>query len=457
MKYIIFIISIFSLISIRIAYADVVIHEISWVGYEWIELYNTGDEEVSLENWRIARNSFDLNLIKTLTGSIAAGEYLVLCSNPRSGQEVITNCTQEGISFGSGLTDAGVMIALVSPEQSGDDVSWITVPKGTNKSLSYQKTSNGNWITAEATPGSENKQSSSGGSSGGGSGGGGNASDDELDSSEDKFDKEDEIIEVVKDPVYSARMVLPHVFMQYVPVELTTLVTKDKTKTELRGKFEWSMGDGGYVLQERSVPFKYTYQEPGEYTISLRYYSSIFNKDPDTIHRKVITVLPAQVQMIHTETGTLRITNNTSGTLDIGEWKLWRAGKTVTIPKHTLVSAGKTVSLPYHVHNFDPLSGEVFLLTPTDVIVTGTQQGVQNIQTKKTNTSTPYEKISELFTEQKTENLYQGAGEVLEIQNENKKPKNPWIIYSLIGLIAFTLGFGVFSYREELQEKNEKL
>ncbi len=479
MKYIIGIISIFSLISIRIAYADVSINEIAWMGTlnstyeEWIEFYNSGTEPVSIKNWKIFKKNSsgaDVLLFEVKNDIIVSpGGYAIICRTTNSLPNPLNGICDMKTSFGgSGLNNTKEILTLKNENnetieilQSGNE--WSLLGGKSASKETAQKTFTGNWITAPATPKSENAQTGTdpstntdGGSGGGGGGGGSSSSDDELDSSEDKFGKEDQVIEVKKNPVYSARMVLPTVFVQHVPMSFDTLVTRDKIVTTLKGKFEWSMGDGGYILQQKSEPFTYTYQEPGEYIISLRYYSSIFNEEPDTIHRKTITVLPADLEIQHTSTGTIRITNNTSGVIDVGEWKLWRNNVVIKIPKHTFVSAGKTLSIPYHVHNFDPFSGDVFLLSPTDVIIASTKKnsGSQQMNSREYTQM----KISELFTHEQSEVLYREMEPVVKGGSEKDSTiRNPWIIYSIIGIIICTAGFTIFTYWNNENEKNEKM
>src|SRR5690606_12761592 len=90
-------------------WADVVIYEVAWMGTaesqyeEWIELYNDGQEGVSLDGWKIDKGDGETNLF-ALSGEISAESYFLICrttpsvTNPLAGM-----CDLTGTFGGSGL------------------------------------------------------------------------------------------------------------------------------------------------------------------------------------------------------------------------------------------------------------------------------------------------------------------------------------------------------------------
>ncbi|MFA5783193.1 MAG: lamin tail domain-containing protein, partial [Bacteroidales bacterium] len=86
----------------RLVYAEVIINEVAWMGTsasqyeEWIELKNTGPESISLVGWKLYKNNE--TLLFSLSGTISAGEYFLICrttpsiSNPLSGI-----CDEQGV------------------------------------------------------------------------------------------------------------------------------------------------------------------------------------------------------------------------------------------------------------------------------------------------------------------------------------------------------------------------
>ena len=65
-----------------VSFGNVVINEIAWMGTsesandEWMELYNTGGEDVSLEGWVLEASDGTPQI--NLTGSVSAGGFFLL-------------------------------------------------------------------------------------------------------------------------------------------------------------------------------------------------------------------------------------------------------------------------------------------------------------------------------------------------------------------------------------------
>ena len=65
---------------------DIIINEVMWGGSEWIELYNTTDKEIQIDNWSIdgAKTKTESNSAGTLegvSGKIPADGYFLICDN----------------------------------------------------------------------------------------------------------------------------------------------------------------------------------------------------------------------------------------------------------------------------------------------------------------------------------------------------------------------------------------
>jgi hypothetical protein len=166
MKYILFFVVFFVPIFAR---ADVLISEVAWMGTtdsqfeEWIELQNTGSESVSLSGWKIYKAGGD-TLLFSLSGSISAGQYLLVCrttasvSNPLSG-----SCDLSGTFGGSGLNNTSEYIILKN--DSGNSVDEVNAsggwPAGDASTKQTMQKSGSSWITADGTPGQPNASTGS--------------------------------------------------------------------------------------------------------------------------------------------------------------------------------------------------------------------------------------------------------------------------------------------------------
>lgn len=349
-------------------FADIVINEVAWMGTitstndEWIELYNNGTSPVTLDGWTLKATDGSPSI--SLAGTISAGGFFLL---ERTDDSTIPNIPA-GMIYSGALSNTGEILTLVNnTEQSVDTVSmssgW-TAGNATSKET-MQRTLAGIWITAQSTPGAVNATTDTGSD---------NQSNDNdpinpppTVPSDDTA--EELVIKVEPDPIYSSRMVLPGIVVQQVPVEFSSEVKLNGKYNDLRGRFEWTTGDGASFTFYRSTPFSYTYQEPGEYVVMLRYYSNTFKEKPDTIHQKTITVIPASVEVKDNQgNGSITLINHSKDDIDLGDWTLVRGNAKFIIPKYTILSKDKSITISSSTHKmYTP--GKSVLMTPTQHIV----------------------------------------------------------------------------------------
>ncbi len=112
----------------------VAINEIAWGGtvadplHEWIELYNPTDQDISLEQWKLASSDGGVEIL--LSGKIAAFGFFLLARS--AGEESL----HPDLVYRGALTDAGEALWLVDPEGRVVDTAnregggW---PAGTNE------------------------------------------------------------------------------------------------------------------------------------------------------------------------------------------------------------------------------------------------------------------------------------------------------------------------------------
>lgn len=102
---------------------SVVINEIAWMGTsassddEWIELYNSGSQPVSLKGWHLAASDGSPNI--ALDGNIGQGSYYVI---KRTDATTIPD-VQAGLiaPFGRGLSNSGEDLALLDASGGTQD------------------------------------------------------------------------------------------------------------------------------------------------------------------------------------------------------------------------------------------------------------------------------------------------------------------------------------------------
>jgi hypothetical protein len=378
MKYILFFVVFFVPIFAR---ADVLISEVAWMGTtdsqfeEWIELQNTGSESVSLSGWKIYKAGGD-TLLFSLSGSISAGQYLLVCrttasvSNPLSG-----SCDLSGTFGGSGLNNTSEYIILKN--DSGNSVDEVNAsggwPAGDASTKQTMQKSGSSWITADGTPGQPNAST---------------GSDDEEEEDEENEDdanteeEEDEEVDTsssssaTKDtrPTYSKKVVEIKVVDSSVPAGSPvkfSLNTRDLRGVNiLRGEFFWNMGDGTERYFAKNEKFEHIYDHEGTYTVYLKYYKTYFEgMEPDIVDKITITISNPSVSIskIHSD-GSVEIKNNSSQEVDLSLWTLKDGfGKIFTVPEGTYIAGSKTLVLNSKRINLNP--GNIVLLAPSGSFV----------------------------------------------------------------------------------------
>lgn len=371
---------VFAAYSIPIfAYASIVISEVAWMGSssqyeEWIELYNSGSNSVSLDGWNIYKIG-NVKLIG-LSGSIPASGYALVCrttgtvTNPLGGI-----CTQTGAFGGSGLNNSSEQIVL--KDSAGSTVDSVDAtsgwPAGDASTKETMQLSGSTWITATGTPKAQNAAAPA-------------ESDPEDQDPQDEPDPDNDsdpqpethhgsgkvakgirTTQVDPNPVYTATLVTaPDYTMRGVPTTFEAKVSKDKPWIiSISGRYTWSMGDGSSYTFRKNTPVVHTYQHPGTYTVVFRYYSAWLKEKPDSIHMKKITILDDTVTITKVSgSDDIRVMNKTDQELDLRGWTFRSPqGSEYDIPAYTFVPKQGEIIIPSSVIGF-PAGLDVLLENP---------------------------------------------------------------------------------------------
>ncbi len=399
-----------------VAHANVVVNEIAWMGTtssanaEWIELANTSDSSVSLDGWKLAATDGSPSI--SLSGTIAGSGYFVL---ERTSDATLPSVTAGGIYSGS-LSNSGEHLALKDAGGSVvDDIDasggWQA---GDNTTKETMQRAGSGWLTGAPTPGSANitppvsggtgdtsgssggTDSSGTGTTGGDSGGsGGDTSGSKNDSDTTETPSQDpangsstgsssagtagtgsalpapkkaSVTPVKPDPTYSARMIAPDYATAGVGIPFSVVVRQNGGRDMVRGRFEWSMGDGARYSFKENTSFQHVFYYPGDYAVTLTYFSSVLKDEPDSIHRKVITVVPAALSVTGTtDDGGLIIHNAAKKDIDLYGWRILSESRSIdyTLPQYTVAPKGGDLSLSSHILGFETEKGQhVTLISP---------------------------------------------------------------------------------------------
>lgn len=135
-------------ISMLLAENSVIINEINYHSSDefntedWIELYNTKDEIINLENWEFIDEMDDHIFLIPFGVSIYPNEYLVLCKNSALFISFFPNVTNFIGEFEFGLSGGGEPIRLFNSDGElvdyvdyDDENLWPISPDGTGPTL----------------------------------------------------------------------------------------------------------------------------------------------------------------------------------------------------------------------------------------------------------------------------------------------------------------------------------
>lgn len=372
------------------AHAEIRVTEIAWMGTansqyeEWVELYNNGTDDVDLSGWKFFKSGG--TTLFSLTGTIVHGQYYLVCRTTASLQNPMSGlCDEQGQWGGSGLNNTSDQVVLKDGQgtviQSVDGTGgWSAGDATTKQTMQWDGSG---WVTGAATPGAATVGNTGGNDNGGGNGNnttttdGGGTITNTVTQDTHRRDPKEKIDLIKPDPVYVAHMVIPDYGIAGVAVPMKAEVTKDKIISSLRGRYEWSMGDGASFKFFDNQPISHAFIYPGDYTVVLAYYSDIFRDEPDSIHRKIITIAPSSVSIFGTtDDGGIILQNDSSKDVDLGGWMISSNGSVFTFPNYTIIVHGKQLFI----------SGKTigFTVVPTDIVLKNPNgQMIANYPVKK--------------------------------------------------------------------------
>ncbi|MDB5254939.1 MAG: competence protein ComEA [Candidatus Nomurabacteria bacterium] len=336
-----------------VAFGDVKINEVAWMGTtksqysEWIELYNSGEEAISLTGWKLYKDGN--SVLYTLSKSIAAHGYLLIERTTASAPDAVEGISDESGPFGaSGLRNTGENVSLKDSKGNVVDTlsfssGWPAGEAASGKTMQWDGTG---WITAEGTPDAANvtvtdvvSETTSNPA----------PSDDTENttaaSAGNKTLNKSVTMKappVLKKPTLAATV--PKNIFQGVSDEYSaSFENADAIKNPL-GYFYWNMGDGTTYIQQTLSLVPHAYHYAGTYTVSLSYYLSPSASKPilQSIVSAIVTKPLATVEAMDDDAA-LRITNNTSKTMDIGQWPITMTEGIRSMPGMTMIGAKASI------------------------------------------------------------------------------------------------------------------
>ncbi len=336
----------------KVSFAGVRINEIAWMGTansandEWIELYNEDSSTVDLSNWLLLASDGAPNLV--LTGSISGNSYFLL---ERTDDSSVSMASADQIYTGA-LGNDGESLTLKDSTGSVQDTvnhsdGWKGGDNSTKDTMQY---SNSHWITASATPRTENESSESedtGEENKEDQSDSNNSNELETESANSVYDEEKDIIDT-----FTLNLQIDPVIISNVHAKFVVGVYKNNVR-QLKGIHSWNFGDGAFVqnvdrYSRDDMTFSHVYYNPGTYVAIFEYRTSSLKKDPDVHHRVTITVTDHNVEISNINPNdSITLTNLTSKEVDVGGWQLRTNDHKYTFPDSTIILSQNDLVLSY--------------------------------------------------------------------------------------------------------------
>ncbi|MCR4275112.1 MAG: lamin tail domain-containing protein [Candidatus Campbellbacteria bacterium] len=322
--------------------AQIIINEIAWMGTtvsandEWIELYNTGAESVSLSGWKLWAQDEDPKI--TLSGEIPTGGYFLL---ERTDDESVLGVSA-GVIYTGGLGNTGETLELFDASGAVVDsaigaTNWSLGGDNTAKNTPQRQADN-LWITGVPTPGVQNSTEHIAPSTGEVKGA--------STSTTSTTTKKTSVGYTQNLFVYAGEdmqaIAGAYAFFEGYGVDRFGEHTGVS-------KYRWSFGDGD---DGEGKSTSHIYRFPGTYT-AVTSISAQYQHAHDGVSVHVISADVSLSSVLYGEDGYVEISNNSDVALDLSLWKLQaeyaegkKRGHVFTIPMTTTIAPHTKVPFP---------------------------------------------------------------------------------------------------------------
>lgn len=346
-----------------VAQAQVVVNEIAWMGTEesytneWIELHNTSNAAVDLTDWALATSDDSPSV--ALSGSIQAGGYYMLeRTDDASVPGVSADITYSGSLSNSGetiiLTDASG--AVVDEVVGGTE--WERIGGDNESKATAQRTGNGEWVTAAATPKAANASAQEQSSQT-------TQSENSIDTQETESAVQDTDAQTGNDTASDtdthdqAEEGEPYVEIDSkpvglvnVPISFTATAYDADGDVEDAAQFHWSFGDGAYRDTRNA---EHTYAYAGTYAVSM---TATIDGEQYT-KEQALSVREPHIAITEADNEHVVLENKGERAVPLAGWTLASGDEQFTIPDGTKLLAGATVAFSREVTDLSAVHGVV--------------------------------------------------------------------------------------------------
>ncbi len=350
----------------KVVHAQISINEIMYdldgtdTDHEWVEIYNNGGDAVDLTDWKFGDGSnHGINIPPANGGQgsivVGGGEYIILSPNAPIFLSDHSGYSGTVLDTVMSLTNTTDTISIIDKDGAVvDSVTYSSDQGGAGDGNSLSLT-NGSWSGTIPSPGGENS----------------NVSNNNADSSDTSESSADDEIKVIETPKITADITLHTPIFSGITTHFEPNVIGYAGEDRVYGKFEWSMGDGFGRIDQTKTSFDYIYEYPGDYVVTLAYYSNMYSSVPEATHSTTIKVIEPTVLISQVyDDGAIEIKNTAQTTIDLSQWKLQSGSLVFVFPSQLSILSNHTIRLSSKITGFTSINAKNSeLLNPSGIVV----------------------------------------------------------------------------------------
>ncbi|MBU1046202.1 lamin tail domain-containing protein [Patescibacteria group bacterium] len=332
-------------------------------GREWIEVYNSGTEDVNLSEYRLYEAEVNHKIKSILEGGntiINGGGYAILSDNPEKFFEDQPNFAGLVLDTSFSLKNTGEILVIRNSDLLDiDSVNYLSEWGANGDGKSLQKI-NGNWVASSPTLGKVNY----------------------IEENSTSTTNDENVVDTTSttsssSPSNSARDIVKINIkaeideLEYLPIagadfELNGKALGLKDEPLKNAYYLWTFGDGS-KKEGQKVLHNYVY--PGEYLVMLE----VISGEHSTCDKMKIEVVPAEIEIskvnISSQDNFIELHNSSDNDLDISWWRIKADNSYFTLPKNTILLSNSFIKLPFDITKLLPNdNSEIQLLYPNGMI-----------------------------------------------------------------------------------------
>ena len=327
-------------------------------GFEWVEIYNSGPDNIAISDWHFYENNVHHRLTPEGFSILNSGDYALIVQNIENIQSQYPSINLIKSSFS--LSNTGENLAISDFNKNIiSSVLYDSEDGAGGDGLSLQK-SGSSWVAATVTPGSLNNSTNEAVPADSSD----STNNDTSLSKKESSSGKKEPPEIRNIDYYTGFLNVYDNYIARDPVRIEAYVTHTKglktTKQLKSGKYLLNFGDGTILETDERIMVDHIYEYPGEYELVFEFYSKDwheeYNREPTVFLRKTIHVEDATNIMISEigERGGISIMNQGSVDVNLHNWNIRSIdGSEYIFPKHSYLKAGKNITISYSTHGLE--------------------------------------------------------------------------------------------------------